>query len=167
MQPSFGHVISLRQQLTTKSSTSTPKLTSSIYSIRCGQVSSSGKNTLFKTKHLDLRHWLLWKKSLADRPCNKKIDSKKGFYRCFQLHHLWQRRNPTIMSLHCFGRRHKSPNSFNDLWCCLLNSSIIRIPSLFETLTSNLRLHSVFYSSSANYGWTCHRGTDSICDQGL
>ena len=86
MQPSFGHVISLRQQLTTKSSTSTPKLTSSIYSIRCGQVSSSGKKTLFKTKHLDLRHWLLWYKSLADRPFSKGIDSKKGFYRCFQLY---------------------------------------------------------------------------------
>ena len=36
MQPSFGHVISPRQQLTTKSSTSTPKLTSSIYLIRIG-----------------------------------------------------------------------------------------------------------------------------------
>ena len=84
--PSFGHVISPRQQLTTKSSTSTPKLTSSIYSIRCGQVSSSGKNTLFKTKHLNLRHWLLWYKSLADRPFSKRIDSKKGFYRCFQLY---------------------------------------------------------------------------------
>ena len=95
------------------------------------------------------------------------FESKKGFYRCFQLHHLWQRRNPTIMSLHCFGRRHKSPNSFNDLWWCLLNSSIILIPSLFVKRTSNLRLHSVFYSSSANYGWTCHRGTNSICDQGL